>query len=155
MVQGVAGRGLGWRKPAAGLAVVAALFTFGVPSARADGEEAKKKEETRPVVDKTQVYFGSACTCKAPAVVDADKVYRSIAEYKKILDQKLTEKDAEYSMLLLKAGRKFRTAVEGAATDNANDLVANLGAVKWEGHTVPDLTDAALKKVEEQARNAP
>lgn len=52
----------------------------------------------------------------------------------------------------MKATKKFRAAVEGAATDNACDLVANLGAVTWEGHTVPDLTDAALKKVEELSK---
>jgi hypothetical protein len=158
------------------LAVVAALFgsllLFGATPVRGDGDESgkdstskdekkkdgsreEKKKEDRPVIDQTQVYFGKACHSKAPAVVDADRVYRSIAEYKQILDKKLTEKDAEYSMLLLKAGKKFRAAVEAAAADNANDLVANLGAVKWEGHTIPDLTDASLKKAEEQARANP
>jgi hypothetical protein len=132
---------------------VALLVSLGTPALRADGEDAKK--ETRPVVDATQVYFGKAACCKAPAVVDAAKVYRSIPEYKKILDNKLTEKDAEYSLLLVKASKKFRAAVEGAATDNAADLVANQGSVTWEGHTVPDLTDATLKKVEEQSKNSP
>jgi hypothetical protein len=126
---------------------------LGVPSLRADGEEVKK--ETRPVIDETQVYFGRAKCCKAPGVVDAAKVYKSIPEYRKIVDQKLTEKDVEYSLLLVKATKKFRAAVEGAATAGSCDLVANLGAVTWDGHAVPDLTDATLKKLEEQAKNLP
>ena len=142
-----------WKALAAGMALLLPCLTFSPPSLRAEGEEPKK--ETRPVVDETQVYFGKAKSCKAPAVVDADKVYKAIPEYKKILDQKLTEKDAEYTLLLVKASKKFRAAVEGAATDNAADLVANLGAVTWEGHTIPDLTDATLKKVEEQPKKNP
>jgi hypothetical protein len=175
MDQGLTRMGFSGTRLVVGVALLGSFLLFGVSPVRGDGEEPRKedakqeekkddaqketrqetKKEDRPVVDKTQVYFGKACHCKAPAIVDADRVYRSIAEYKQILDKKLTEKDAEYSMLLLKAGRKFRAAVEAAATDNANDLVANLGAVKWEGHTVPDLTDAALKKVEELAKANP
>lgn len=131
-------------------ALAVGILLFAAPSSMA-GEETKK--ETRPVIDATQVYYGKACNSKAPAVVDAAKVYRAIPEYKKILDNKLTEKDAEYSMLLVKATKKFRAAVEGAAVENACDLVANLGAVTWEGHTIPDLTDATVKKVEEQSKN--
>lgn len=141
-----------WKSLAFGMALLLPCVSVAAPSLRADGEEAKK--ETRPTIDATQVYYGKACTCKAPAVVDAAKVYRAIPEYKKILDNKLTEKDAEYSLLLVKATRKFRAAVEGAAVDNAADLVANLGSVTWEGHTVPDLTDATLKKIEEQKANS-
>jgi hypothetical protein len=152
-------RGLGSRGFLIGLTLLLPFMALGSPAARADDEpkpkEEPKKEETRPVIDKTKVYFGCASTCKAPAVVDSDKVYRSIPEYKKILDQKLTDKDAEYSILLLKATRKFRTAIEEAAKDGSNDLVAAVGSVKWDGHTVPDLTDAAVKKVEEASRGNP
>ncbi len=139
-----------WKTIAVGVALLLPCLSFAAPTSLA-GEEAKK--ETRPVIDATQVYYGKACTCKAPAVVDAARVYRAIPEYKKILDNKLTEKDAEYSMLLVKATKRFRAAVEGAALENACDLVANLGAVTWDGHTVPDLTDATLKKVEDQSKN--
>ncbi len=147
------GVGFGWRGVAVGWTLLVPCLVLGSPGIRADDEP--KKEETRPVIEKTKVFFGCACTCKTPAVVDSDKVYRGIPEYKKILDQKLTEKDAEYSILLLKATRKFRSAVEDAAKDSSNDLVAAVGAVKWEGHTIPDLTDASLKKVEEASRGAP
>lgn len=139
-----------WKALVLGVALALPFVAVHAPAVRADGDEAKK--ETKPVIDATQVYYGKTACCKTPAVVDAAKVYRAIPEYKKILDQKLTEKDAEYSLLLVKATKKFRAAVEGAATDNANDLVANLGAVTWDGHTVPDVTDATLKKIEEQAK---
>ena len=118
-------------------------------STRAEGGETKK--ECRPVIDETQVYYGKVAGCKAPAVVDSARVYRNIPEYRKILDQKLTSKDAEYSILMVNATRKFRAAVGAAATDAARDLVGNVGSVTWEGHEIPDLTDATLKKLEEKA----
>ena len=110
------------------------------------------KAESRPVVDAAKVYLGQAATCKAPSVVDADRVYRAIPEYQRIVEKKLTDKDAEYSLLLLKATKKFRAAVEAAATDGSYDLVAAVGAVKWEGHTVPDLTDAAVRKIPDSVK---
>ena len=118
------------------------------PLAAADGEEAKK--EPKPIVDQTQVYFGKTNGCKAPAVVDVDRVFGAIPEYKRIKDEKLTEKDAEYTILLVRANRKFHAAVEAAATDGSYDLVANLGAVTWEGHVIPEITDQAIQKVGEQ-----
>jgi hypothetical protein len=133
-----------------GLAVLGAL-ALGVlvpVSASADGTEAAKA--CRPVVDETRVYFGKASTCKTPAVLDADRVFQAIPEYRSILDRRLTDKDVEYSMLMLKAGKKFRAAVEAAAADGSYDLVAHTGAVTWEGHAVPDVTDQAVRKVEEQ-----
>ena len=84
--------------------------------------------------------------------MDAAKVYAAIPEYKKVVEQKLTEKDAEYSLLMLKATRKFRAAVESVASDGAYDLVAAAGAVTWEGHTIPDVTDAGVRKIAEQAK---
>lgn len=138
-----------WKALTVGLALLLPCLSVSSPGLKAAGEE----KETRPVVDATQVYFGKAACCKAPAVLDAGKVYRAIPEYKKILDNKLTDKDAEYSLLMVKATKKFRAAVEGVATENAADLVANLGAVTWDGHVVPDLTDAALRKVEELTKS--
>ncbi len=140
---------------------LAGLLAMAAPSAAPadEGQDSgksgtSKAEEKRPVIDAAQVYYGAPATCKAPAVVDADRVYRAIPEYKKILDNKLTEKDPNYSMLLLRASRKFKKAVESGATDKAADLVANLGAVTWEGHTVPDITDTVLEKLEEAEKAA-
>lgn len=140
-----------WKALTVGLALLLPCLSVSSPGLKAAGDETKK--ESRPVVDATQVYYGKAASCKAPAVLDAGKVYRAIPEYKKILDNKLTDKDAEYSLLMVKATRKFRAAVEGVATENAADLVANLGAVTWDGHVVPDLTEAALRKVEELTKS--
>ena len=122
------------------------------PSKTEPAKTETPKAECRPVVDAAKVYLGQAATCKAPSVVDADRVYRSIPEYKRIVEKGLTEKDAEYSLLLLKATRRFRAAVEAAAKDGSYDLVAAVGAVKWEGHTVPDVTDAAVRKIAETVK---
>jgi len=134
----------------AALLVLAPLFAGTVSAQDAKATKEAEKKESRPVVDAARVYYGLAATCKAPAVVDADRVYRAIPEYKRIVEKKLTDKDAEYSMLMLKATRRFRSAVEGVAADGSYDLVAAKGSVTWEGHTVPDVTDAAVRKVGEQ-----
>ena len=122
------------------------------PSKTEPAKTETPKAEVRPVVDAARVYLGQAATCKAPSVVDADRVFRSIPEYKRIVEKGLTEKDAEYSLLLLKATKRFRTAVESAAKDGSYDLVAAVGSVKWEGHTVPDVTDAAVRKIAETVK---
>lgn len=139
-----------WKGVALCLGVILPGLFLGAGPAAAEGGE--KKKESRPVIDEAQVYYGKACTCKAPAVVDAARIYKAIPEYKKILDQGLTSQDAEYTLLLVKATRKFRAAVEGAAVGASRDLVGNVGSVKWEGHEIPDLTDATLKKLDEQSR---
>ena len=141
------GRGL--RVALAGLGMLVAGLAMHSSPARAEGGETKR--ECRPVVDETQVYFGKASGCKTPAVVDADKVYRTIPEYKKILEQKLTPKDAEYTLLMVKVTRRFRAAVAAAATEAGRDLVANVGSVTWEGHEIPDLSEATIKKLEDKA----
>jgi hypothetical protein len=134
--------------PAAVLAILAATSLAGGP-ARADGAggsggERKSEKVDAPVVDATQVYYGDPRATKKPAVVDADKVFGEIPEYKKIRDDGLTEKDARYAVLLHKATCKFKKAVKKAAEKGAYDLVANTGAVTWEGHDIPDVTDDAL-----------
>jgi CO dehydrogenase/acetyl-CoA synthase epsilon subunit len=139
----------GLRVALAGLGLLFAGLALHPAPALAEGGETKK--ECRPVVDETQVYFGKASTCKAPAVVDADKVYRSIPEYKKIIDQKLSAKDAEYTILMVKVARKFRAAIAAAATEAGRDLVANVGSVTWEGHEIPELTEATIKKLDDKA----
>jgi len=136
------------------LLVAPALAADGEKDGKGSGQDSKETpvKETRPVVDATKVYLGQAASCKAPAVVDADRVYREIPAYKRILEKKLTEKDAEYPMLLLKATKQFRCAVEAVAKDGSYDLVAAVGAVTWEGHTIPDVTDAAVRKIQESAK---
>lgn len=143
---------MGGRQMRASLLVACALLlplALSSPSAWASGGTEK---ESRPVVDATQVYFGKAASTKAPAVVDADQLFRAIPEYRKILDDRLTETDPKYSLLLVKATRKFRAAVEAAATAGGYDLVGNVGSVTWPGHEVPDITAAVLLKLEEAER---
>jgi hypothetical protein len=103
----------------------------------------------RPQVDDRNVYFGRACASAAPATVDADKLFRSIPEYKRILNGRLTERDPKYSVYMLRATRKFRAAVAKAAGDGAYDLVAAAGTVTWDGGAVPDITETALARLDE------
>jgi len=81
-------------------------------------------------------------------------VFQAIPEYRKILAEKLTEKDARYSILMLRATKKFKAAVEAAAGAEGCDLVGNLGSVTWKGHVIPDVTETTLLKLEEAAKAA-
>ncbi|MHC4924742.1 MAG: hypothetical protein ACYTG4_11835 [Planctomycetota bacterium] len=124
--------------------------TAHAPSLHAGGGETEPaKKADRPTIDSAQVYYGEPAACKKPAVVDADRVFLAIPEYRKIVDDGLTEKDAKYSVLLLKATHRFKAAIRAAAEASGNDLVANVGAVEWEGHDVPDLTEDALTALRE------
>jgi hypothetical protein len=149
---------MAFRMRTLGLAALFLMFPLGGLQADETKTETtqveKKKEESRPVIDETQVYYGSATACKTPATVDVDRVYMNIPEYKKIRDGNLTDKDPNYSILLLKATRKFKAAVESAALEGGQDLVAKSGAVTWEGKTVPDITSTVVRKLEEAAEAA-
>ena len=97
--------------------------------------------------DSTQVYMGKARTSQAPAVVDADSVFKSITEYQRILEEKLTEKDVRYSFLMMRANKKFRKAVDAGAREEGKDLVGNIGTVKWGENQVPDITATVVSHV--------
>jgi len=132
---------------AAALLVVAlALGAFG----RAASADTKDGKPVYRVDDTTLVYLGNPRLFKKPAEVSADKVYRSIAEYREILDKNLTEKDVRYHFLMKKASEKFGTAVKDLARDLGYDLVAGTGAVlanATDAPAVPDATDAAIQRL--------
>lgn len=97
--------------------------------------------------DSTQVYMGKARTSQAPAVVNADAVFKSITEYQRIVEEKLTDKDVRYNFLMMRATKKFKKAVEAAAREEGRDLVGNAGTVKWGEKTVPDITETVVSHV--------
>jgi len=122
------------------MAALAVAGVLALGSARAfagDGVEA----------DSTQVYMGKARTSQAPAVVNADAVFKSISEYQRIVDEKLTDKDVRYNFLMMRATKKFKKAVEAAAREEGRDLVGNAGTVKWGEKTVPDITETVVSHV--------
>lgn len=91
-----------------------------------------------------QIYFGKAKNSRNPAVVNADRVYKAIPEYQRILSENLTEKDVRYSFLMLRATKKFKQAVAEAAKEESRDLVGNVGTVSWGDNAVPDITDIVM-----------
>ena len=101
-------------------------------------------------VNPTQVYMGNAKRFQRPCVISADRVYRSISEYREIVDKGLTDKDLRYHLLMKKAARKFADAIKKKmARTHRHDLVAESGAVepnpKKEGiASVPDRTSEAV-----------
>ena len=119
--------------------LAAALVATGAPVALAG--------DTPVEVDTTQVYVGKARTSQKPSVVNADVVFKSIGEYQRILDEKLTDKDVRYSFLMMRATKKFKKACEAAAREEGRDLVGNAGAVKWGENAVPDITETAVSHV--------
>ena len=105
-------------------------------------------EEDKPAksVDASDVYLGDAKKWEKAAVVDADKVYAKIDEYKEIVDNGLKPGDAKYELLLAKASKRFHCAIKKAAKDGGYDLVARSGSVKNAG-AVPDITADAIAKL--------
>lgn len=82
------------------------------------------------VVDANAVYHGNYRIFARPCVVQADRIYRAIAEYREILEKGLTDKDVRYHFLMKKASERFLEAVKVTARDLDVDLIAELGAVK-------------------------
>lgn len=102
------------------------------------------------VKDRSKVYYGNARMFKKPAVIDCDRVYRQIPEYKKILEKGLTDRDAKYHLLMKKASQRFAEAVKQMARDMDHDLVACSSAIEKarEGaKDLPDRTDEVIRNI--------
>ena len=82
------------------------------------------------VADTTGIYHGNCRLFTKPCVVKADRIYRSIAEYKEILDKGLTDKDVRYHFLMKKASERFLEACKRMAKDLTLDLVGEIGSIK-------------------------
>ena len=100
-------------------------------------------------VNATRVYMGNAKLFQRPCMISADRVYRSIAEYRQIVDKGLTDKDIKYHLLMKKAAKKFADAIKKMSRTHRHDLVAETGAVeinpkKKDVKAVPDRTSEAI-----------
>jgi hypothetical protein len=112
--------------------------------------EPEKKAPAYKVSDATLVYHGNPRLFKKPAAVSADKVYRSIPEYREILEKNLTDKDVRYHFLMKKASDKFSKAIRDVAEADGYDLVAGVGAVapaNADTPVVPEVTTAVIAKL--------
>ena len=56
--------------------------------------------------DPSKVYYGNHRLFQRPAHVDCDRVYGRISEYQEIVRRRLTDKDAQYHILMKKASKR-------------------------------------------------
>jgi len=119
------------------------LVLGGAKTAKADDSEAAFE-----VVDTDSIYLGTGKNPKAPGVMVADDVWKEIPEYKKILDDDLTEDDPEYHLLMLKATERFNKALKALAKRDSYDMLGEVGSIKsTNGAKIPDVTKEMIKLV--------
>jgi hypothetical protein len=119
--------------------VFAALVLF--PRGIFVSEAAAAEEHDFTVTDRDGVYFGSGEHPASPASVRAEEVWAAIPEYKRIVEENLTDDNAEYHLLMKKASERFERALRTEARREAFDMVAEEGAVASnKGKEIPDAT---------------
>jgi len=128
------------------LVILAVFGVFSAPGLLA-GEKKKEKAKPKVTIDEAEIYYGDPSDFKKPAVVDVDRVYMSIPEYKEIIDRDMDDSKPRYLMLMRAASKKFRTALKKAAKAKGYDLIGGLGSIKIEGKTVPEITDLVISKL--------
>jgi hypothetical protein len=100
------------------------------------------------VVKADEIYFGSGKHPKAPGVMTADDVWAAIPEYKQILEDELTDEDAQYHLLLRKAAERFSKALKKLAKRDSYDMLGETGSIKALGKKkIPDVTKEMVKLV--------
>jgi hypothetical protein len=122
--------------------------TFGLAAAVRPVAAEDPEEASFEVVDSDGIYFGTGKSPKTPGVLVADDVWKEIPEYKKILDDELTEDDPEYHLLMLKATERFNKALKALAKRDSHDMLGEVGSIKANnGAKIPDVTAVMIKLV--------
>jgi hypothetical protein len=102
------------------------------------------------ITDASGIYCGNQRLYTKPCVVKADRIYRSIPEYREILDKGLTDKDVQYHFLMKKASERFTEAVKRMSKDLSLDLVGEVGSIKAAKTGVaepPEKTDDVISRL--------
>lgn len=100
------------------------------------------------VVKPDQIYYGVGKHPRAPAVLRADDVWAAIPEYKQILDDKLTDDDARYHLLMKKAAERYGKALKKLAKRDSYDMLGEVGSIRALGKKkIPDVTEEMIKLV--------
>ncbi|MHC4161998.1 MAG: hypothetical protein ACYSUM_07700 [Planctomycetota bacterium] len=100
------------------------------------------------VVKVDEIYFGSGKHPKAPGVMTADDVWAVIPEYKQILEDELTDEDAQYHLLMRKAAERFSKALKKLAKRDSYDMLGEKGSIRALGKKkIPDVTREMIKLV--------
>ncbi|MFI5402692.1 MAG: hypothetical protein ACHQ1G_07130 [Planctomycetota bacterium] len=106
------------------------------------------EEAAFEVVDPDGIYLGTGTHPSSPGVLVADDVWKEIPEYKKILADELTEDDAQYHLLMLKATERFNKALKALAKRDSHDMLGETGSIVAKGgRKIPDVTDELVKLV--------
>lgn len=140
-----------WLLVACGLAAAPnwpAAARADAPSPGGARTDSEKRDEEKPkrTVDAESVVYGDARNWEKPAEVDIDAVYAEISEYKEIVEKKIAPNDARYDLLMAKARKRFRDALQAVAKDGGYDLIAKVGAVKG-CESVPVVTKDVIGKL--------
>lgn len=102
--------------------------------------------------DPGRVYLGNPRLIRTPSQISADRIYKGIPEYQKIVDERLTDKDVRYHFLMKKASARFAKAVKAMARAKSHDFVAEIGAievVKKDAKSPPDRTQEVIDRLSE------
>ncbi|MGH7163378.1 MAG: hypothetical protein ACREID_07825 [Planctomycetota bacterium] len=133
-------------RPESWTIVATALVSLGLGRGAALGAEDGEHDFT--VVDAEAVYFGSGEHPSSPAVTRADDVWAQIPEYKRIVDENLTDDDAEYHLLMKKASERWQKALKAEAKREDYSLIAEVDAVvSSTGKDIPDVTQDLIDLV--------
>jgi hypothetical protein len=101
--------------------------------------------------DPKRVYYGNSRLFQRPCEISCDRCYQRIPEYQEILRRGLTDKDAQYHLLMKRATARFSAAVKKMARKNNHDLAAETGAVtraNEKAAAVPDRTDDVIRALD-------
>jgi len=108
------------------------------------------EEASYDVVDSAGIYYGDGNHPTTPAVIVADDVWAKIPEYRRIIDEELTDDDAAYHLLLKKATRRFKKALRKAANRDGYDMIGEVGSIEASSSTkkaIPDITSDLIDLV--------
>ncbi len=89
---------------------------------------------------------------KSPAILKTGKIFGAIPEWKEIQRKQLTDKDAEYHLLLKAANDKFSTAINQVQKDKGYDIIAEDTAIKCEKITPADVTTAVINALPKKTK---
>ncbi len=138
--------------PRIGLFQLAALLTlFGV--ANMDRGAAAADGHSFEVVDSDEIYYGEGTHPKTPAVIAADDVWAAIPEYKKILDEDLSDDDPKYHQLMKKATERFQKALAKIAKREGYDMIGEIGSIAAVGEIKKEIPDATTDLVDAVGRD--
>lgn len=141
-------RSLQYRAPTAGFLVVWVACMVALPAAWAEEVRSWK------VVDSEGIYYGEGEHPKAPAVISADEVWDAIPEYRKIVDQDLSEDDPKYHLLMKRATERFQKALGKIAKRESYDMIGEVGSIESAGDVKKDPPDATADMVDAVSRDS-